>query len=681
MTAGPGEEPTPQRPAAGGGAPAVVAATTSRPRRLLDAVLLLGLVLATFPGLHNSLAPGLDGSWAFGINALPRLDPPISPVAFPFGPLGWLLHPAAIGSHLEWALAMRLLLHAVFALALWRALRTAAIASALGFAACDLTVLALGLPDEYRLLLTLALLLAAGCDADGAPLPSAAATVGALVPVCAALRLHLGASAGLLLATWCGLALRRPPRSWRAAGAAAAGLLAGALLAVPLAFGSLARAARWLALTAEVVRGHVAGMTLPASGPQLAAGWVALAVLAALAGQAWWRRSALVPLWGAVLPSAWLAFQHGYLRADAHRMAFFAFVLGLAAIGLLRSRRRREVATAALACVTLLLLGWSTRPRQPTRESALRTALLGAAGAANLRAALDPRGLHQRIAAVERSALRPVRLPATLVASLRDAGAGVDALPWKLSYLAANHLRWVPGPTLQLYSALTLRLDALAASHFAGAEAPDVLLVERARIDGRDMLWDTPQTWRAILARYELAPTRPTPHVLLLRRRSKPLRWQLRPRGTSTLGRGRWVGLPPPTPGEWTFAAVRLRPSLEGRLRMLALGVPPVYLQADDTAGQTRTVRILPLTAPGGMLVSPAPRGIAELASLWDGSRVPPRLVRLRLVGPGLACFRPLAEVRWLGGRLLAGPSESSGVEPLGDANQRSRGVASPPAP
>lgn len=628
--------------------------------RIAIAAIWLTLVLFLFPGVGSTLGAGLDPSWAYAINAVPHLDHlPGRDIVFTYGPLGWLLRPAAIGDNLSRVLLFRLAMHALFALALARGLRGIPIGQAFTFAAFYLVGQQLGLGEESRLLITLALLLAPEL-AEPRRVPWAPALAGALSLVFLLIKLNFGLSAAALVGMFCLLLLlRRKPRRRRAVLAAAAGFTVAVAVAVPLAFGSLGQALHWLGLEAEIVRGYASGMRLPAEPAELTAGMLALAVFAGAWLYAHRTGGSLADLWTMLLLPAWFAFQGGFIRADVHTGGFFPFLLGVVALGFLFARREPDLRATGAACLVLLSLAVpiALRSAGPVSQTRLNLAL-GVQGWRNLISALSPADLQRRTERVQRRQLRPQRLPAKFVKPVRAAGLGVDVLPWELSYLPANRLRWVPSPTLQLYATYTRRLDGLAARHFSGHEAPDLLLVEQAGIDGRDMLWDTPETWRAILAGYELDARRPVPNLLVLHRRPAVLRWQLARQGQVVAKAGDWIEVP--AGGAWTFAEISLEPRWTGRLERLLLGVPPVFLRAVDGHGRHRTVRILPETAAGGLLMAPAPSNLDELAALWSGGNSAPRLVRFRLTGPGLRCFADGVSVRYLAGSLAAPPAAAT---------------------
>lgn len=614
----------------------------------------LGLVLFLFPGVGSSLGRGLEPSWAYAVNALSFTDRlPGRDVAFTYGPLGWLFAPAKLGHHLLFALLFWLGLHALFALALARFLGRAETFGAVVLTLFLLAAHTLGLGADYGLVLTLGMLLIPDLfEATPRRVPWAPAVAAALAIVFGLIKLSFGLSAVALLGSFVLVAfVRRQPGRGRLLASAAGGAAAALAVAVPVCFGNVGNAWRWLGLQGELARGYAAGMAVPASVEDLASGVAALGLFAWLFLRARAKGSGLAGLWAMFLLPVWLGFQHGFIRGDAaHTVAFFPFMLGVIALGLPWARGPVEKRATGATALLLALLAAACVLRfggVPVLTGQLGDVLAGARGLRNLSAALHPAALQRRVAQAQEQALVPSRLPEGFVAPVRAAGLRVDVLPWELSYLPANDLRWVPSPTLQLYATLTRRLDVLTARHFAGAAAPDLLLAQGDSIDGRNLLWDTPATWRAIHAAYELDPRRLAPDLLVLRRRPHPLRWHLEPRGESSVPADRWLNVPNAPPGSWTFAALDLSPSWRGRLERWLLGLPPVLVETVDDRGTHRTVRILSETAPGGLLMAPFASNVDEMAALWAAPAGLPRIVRFRLAGPGLGSLSAV-KVRWL---------------------------------
>jgi hypothetical protein len=229
-------------------------------------------------------------------------------------------------------------------------------------------------------------------------------------------------------------------------------------------------------------------------------------------------------------------------------------------------------------------------------------------------------------------ALGPLRIEAPWVARWRQAGKSVDALPWRLGYLAANDLRWRPSPTLQLFAAMTAPLDRRLADHYCGGAAPDRLLIRFEGIDGRNLTWDTPLAWRAIAACYEPDPDATEEagsgerRVRALRRRASPASWQWAELGEVEAPVGEWVAVPD---GEGiVFAELRIERAALGRLAGLVRPAAPLWAEVELPAGRRERWRLVRPTAPGGVQLSPLPAQLRQLNGWWNGNRFEERRAR-----------------------------------------------------
>lgn len=678
---------------------------------LLKAGLWLALAVALAPPVAVPLGVGLDASYGWGIHALSEAGSRHGrDVVFPYGPLGPLLLPVAAGEGaggtLQAAVLGRLGFHLLFAGLI--ALRLRGVSPARAACSVALLLLAnlLGLYFDSRLLLLLAFLLGpalvggrssrlpAECLGKEMPVSGlsvgAAALAGALAAVFVLVKVNLGLAAVALVAVAFLNAAVRARRSdpsdargraglgW-ALGAGVAAFLGILLLALPL-FGGVGGALRWLAGQMDLAGGFGGAMSAPGLPGELGAGLLVLAIFAALTLQAMVRRAPLAGFWIAHLVPVWLAFKYGFVRQDGHVVLFFSYLIGLCAVAVLLDRNDGQEAAKAtgplakadrlgtaplVAALGILLLGAVpaalARRDQPWPE-AFRQAT-GRTGIDHLRQALNFEGVRAQLERRGRRLLAPVRLPPELVAPLREAGVGVDVLPWELSYLPANGLRWRPNPVLQLYNAYTRRLDLWCARHFEGDRAPGFLIAELAGVDSRHMLWDTPETWRAVVQNYELAWELPALkprarergelRLLGLRRRPEAPAWAFQEIGVQEARVGEWIAVP--AVSGWIFAGLELRPSLRGRLADLAFRPEPVLVETLYDDGAAVRWRLVAATAPGGLLLGPSPRTTAELAGLWRGA-VGPRVTRFRLAGPGLSGYREEVLVTWREGRLAASP-------------------------
>jgi hypothetical protein len=588
---------------------------------------------------HNliPLSGGLDASYVWGINNVARTGAvPGRDYAFTYGPLGSIVAPLAGAPHLYAVAATRFFLHLLFALGLARALQRRPLGQVAGFTVAVLLGSAAGAFYEVQLLFWLALLFALATVDPPArrvvvPL-SAALTVGFVLA-----KVSLGASALALLG---GLAL------WLLARGAVpdlvrlgVALVASFGVAVALGFGSLSAAGAWIGAQRQFLAGMSAAMSMEGPVPELAGGVLCLVAYAALALYAVASRARLAAYLAISTPVVVLVFRHGFVRQDAHVQIFFGAVLLLASIGILFAGTAREL--AAVGAVAIVAAGVGCGSSLLYRGKSLEFLADGLSGFAHPLEAwgVEPEKWRTTVWRRRES------LPAEWVAPRRAANLGVDAIPAELSLLAANDLRWVPSPTLQLYIAYTAALDERVARHFASAGAPDVLLARYEAIDGRHPLWDPPATWAAILRCY--APeSSPRPDLVVLRRRPRPAPWRAKDAGSMRFAVGDWIDVP--AAPDLLFAELDLKPTLAGRLRAALFRVPPVEAVVQFADGRKKRWRILPDTARDGLLMQPLPRNPATFPVAFGPADDPSfRVERLRITGPGARYLEETATVTW----------------------------------
>lgn len=626
------------RAAAGGGLRG-----SGRPLRFSAALLIVGyLFLATFPGWYAPISPGLDPSWAYGINVLPHTDFVFGPdVIFTFGPLGYLVSPLDVGSNLVQAGGLWILSQIILVgTALYHFLRTKRLGALAAFAVAYVVASSFGIPLDYRLLLNLGLLLSVS-PRDGSPWRILAALAGVLGGFL--LFTKAGAALGGLLmlaiasVLW---VLRRDARL-------------GAVLLTPWApfaltvvtvgitlMDGIPNLITWLVLMTESARGYSVSMSMEAPTALVILGILAsltYVIVVAVLG----RVDGWMYVVGALFAGgAFSAFKHSFVRHGGRFL--FAFLLGALAIVLLTASTKRLVMVGGAAFALLLPFAALASVQSgcicPWRPDLLAPGR----GWENVRTLISLGDARRDLVAQSQELLAPLRLPPAWLNQMRD--GTVDVLPWELSMIEANALRWTPNPVLQTYTAFTARLDQRTARHFQSNEAPDHLLVQFADVDGRHPMWGAPLMWRSILSHYEPAPVAQEDWVALLRRRATPMPLRLTTIGRGEHRVGEWITIP--SDGGLTFGRILVQENLAGRLAELLIHVKPLHLDLRFQDGSTATMRLLPLTASGGVLLTPLPESLEDFLGLYGG--VPGRrAVALRLHGPGVRSYHPELQIVW----------------------------------
>jgi hypothetical protein len=234
-------------------------------------------------------------------------------------------------------------------------------------------------------------------------------------------------------------------------------------------------------------------------------------------------------------------------------------------------------------------------------------------------------------------------LPAAWLQPLRES-PGVDVLPFELSYIAQYGLRWRPNFILQNYSAYTARLDREVAENIrAGVRAPDMLLLEFIGLDGRHLLLDTPENFRAILARYQVVGVDYARNLLLVRR-SPAIERQPAPFTSTRATFGQWARVP--TAKGKLYARMRFKESLTGRLKHVLWQIPAIHLEVEYAGGRTARFRMLAETASNGILLNSLPANLQDLHDLFYNT-VYDEVRRFRITGPGASSYRQQFTIDW----------------------------------
>lgn len=612
--------------------------------RCLGMGIILALAWLALPGDYTAMGRGLDVSWAYAINAAGAMGLRFGrELIFTYGPLGWLAMPMAVGHNLFWALVFSLALHGLLVAALAVHAASGAWERLAMFAGAWLMLIGAGLPREYQWLLLVALLLGTALRS-----PRHAGALAAAAAILGAVFLHIKFSLGIAALATMGLfhllnlGLRNP-RAVRRLLEAAALLAAVESGLACLLFANSGDYWLWLRGSWELAAGYSSAMSLPGPGMEVVFGVLLLVLYIGLSAVAWTRDrgSALIPVLAAGICLA--AFKHGFVRQDAHVLIFFTTASGIFAIWMLFARRGAFPASVA-ALLLALPLALAVGSRHGALHGGVYYRLLSGQAAMEKVDYLGHRPEYdRRFQAQFRAALKASAMPGSALEEIRAAGAGVDALPWDLTWIPANNLRWRAQPLLQLYSAYTPWLDRFAAAHYLGAAPPEYVLLHYGALDGRYLAWDAPLVWQTVLRCYAWQADCPADGLILLRRRGKPLPEPVADGGAILTGE-QWLDLP--GTDDLLFAALDLRLNLPGRILNAFFRAPPLQMEIEYDEGQRYLFQLTPSVAGHGLQINFLPERYNQLAQFWRGA-APHRVRRIRLAGPGRNFYPVQVPVRW----------------------------------
>jgi len=613
-------------------------------------LIVLCLLVISFPGDFNAIRPGLDASWEFAINCIPGSGYLFGrDLVHTMGPLGFLIHPLNVGSNLVYATIVRLAAHAVFGAVLLVHARRAntvwpLLVFAIGYAIA--LVIVVRIEFSYSLLVLEILLF-------GASLQSrtlwwiAAPLIGGLAAALLMMKPGVGISALAILVSATALWLLAKPVGSRTILAVAGGSYG--LVLVLLAAVCVHSAGYFVAYfrgSMQIADEFPVAQSLFGPRRHAVLAVLSLGVYAGLVVALYLQRSRLRYIAPVFALSLFLAFKHGLVRADGHARNFFPFLLAAISTLALQATNRRDLRTIVASCGLALALALPVGIHFNTRSSLppFYVTLLGGRGVRNIAATVRLGGTRDQLDRERTQNLAAHPLPPDWVAEIRARRWSVDVIPSELSYVLDTDLHWRPNPTVQAYMAYTPPLDHWSARHYGGADAPEAIIAEFKDFDCRNPLLDNPAVVRSLLAHYEPYRHDLSRNLFLLRKRSSPPPEDLTAAGTTAIRANQWMTVP--ASNRMLFGEFKMSLSSLGRFAKFVFRIPPVYLECINESGRNRTYRITPEITEDGLLLNYLPADESECYDLLTNRRFDP-VARFRIVGPGVAYYQELTTLRW----------------------------------
>ncbi len=548
---------------------------------------------------------GLDGSWQVALNDawLQRLvfgrD-----VVWTYGPWGWLTtifyFPATFGAHIAWDLAFKALFASlVVAVApsfSWPR-RIALIASSLLIVPLFADTLPILLIAGVVLWLTLVQ------HPPRKVVAAAGAFLGFLSLQKFTFFLMIAGSVGLLAFH---LFPRGAARTWFCFSVAWA---ASVLVFWLLASQDLAAFPLFVQRSAILAAGYTEAMFFDESPLVFRFGLATALLFLVLV----WDRPRTHRLARALLLSAYgfLAWKHGFVRADGHTFGFFSLMLfaGIALPHLTESPALRLRVGSWLLCGLALCGATASEPGLmrvllPMLSHHLADRAHRVVHLREHRAELDAQ------LATERATIALPRIRA------RVGDATVDQFGYEQSILLFNGLNYRPRPVLQSYQVYSGPLAALNADFYRSSRAPDFTIARLQSIDGRFPALDDAALLPCLLTDHDFVLSEKD--ALLLQRHSTPAPFIP---SILTSGRLRYASETATLPADVaTHAAIWAKIdapfSALGWLRTFFYKPPEIVLVVTDFDAHDRAFRLVVPAARAGFLLSPLLLDTGELEQL-----------------------------------------------------------------
>ncbi len=462
------------------------------------------LAMLTFRQPGAPLSPGLDSSWAYGLNYAYQQGLVMGQdILFTFGPLGFLEHTRALTTGmLQLSGWFWFVVTAITAGMLLQLARASAI-SRWHLAANLLVAIALFIYLDTNID-RLLVIVYAGVFLHWQTRHAAVLYLLALASVLALLiKFSYGAVAlSLFLPYLAALALR--DRRWQAA---MAGLVALPLFCTAIwlgIYGSLDGLAGYFHGGLEFSRGSTTAMALNPENhwPGIIFFWSAFVFGLWLIGRDYRRDWVWMPL--CFLGPLFIWNKYAFGREDDAHLAFlmiFVFQLGLICTIAATSWEHK---LSCLLAIVLSYVTWQDMHTPAIGKPQFQPTVAVDSGKW-WHWPQDHEGLAQLMADASERELAPLLIPGTLRDTIGN--ATVDIYPWETLIAAANQLNWTPRPVYQAYITYTPFLDRQNADFLASDKAPSFIVWHYhsfADIDDRYPFSSDPLTLTAILRHYRL---------------------------------------------------------------------------------------------------------------------------------------------------------------------------------
>jgi hypothetical protein len=401
----------------------------------------------------------------------------------------------------------------------------------------------------------------------------------------------------------------------------------------------------WIRRSLDIVDGFSVAMSIVGPTGMLYQAFIAIAVFLCLLFFLYKWRSQSLHIGLGLAVAVYFAFKQGFVRQDGHMLLFYPFMLAAIGILILNSRSRRELVlgSSSLAIVFVLGVPVATEFNMLT-GSRIESRFWASEGLRNVRYLSMLPNVRRELNRQSFINLETEKLPEEWLSMITADNGSVSPIPWEFSYCAINNLRCVPFPTLQMYGAYKSTLDTWSGLQYRDAHAPEFLLMDFVDFDDRNMLLDTPATWRAILDNYEIAGIRSPLGLQLLKRKSSTIVEDLKEVGQENIEIGNWISVPPAD--GLLFAFIKFRLSGIGWLSKEAFRIPPVWMTLMTSGGDIKQYRIIPDNANDGLLINYVPSSMDQLESIFRHAALD-RVVKFRIAGPGAPYFEHTTDVIW----------------------------------
>jgi hypothetical protein len=330
-------------------------------------------------------------------------------------------------------------------------------------------------------------------------------------------------------------------------------------------------------------------------------------------------RQGSIELSVALLFTLALAFKHGFVRQDVHRLLFAACTPIISTLCLLKIQKFRFQRIAYFINLYVLLIALIFNI---PNKGLINYTITPSKVVSNFSYLFNFNYLQSSVKTKSAANLSKVKLPQNVLSVVKD--KTVDIIPWELSLVEANQLKWKPTPNLQSYAAYTTALDNINLESFL-KEPRDYIFYNFSSIDGRHPFFDQPKTFFYVFCNYKISYNIPefinTPslkNLMILEKRKSSICSASTMVNSSSI-HWKTFQLIEASDGLITRAQVKFNYSTFGKIYKTLFRSPPVMMKVTYINGLRKSYRIIPDNSDNGVIVSHLPKDDSEAMSFFRG--------------------------------------------------------------
>lgn len=335
-----------------------------------------------------------------------------------------------------------------------------------------------------------------------------------------------------------------------------------------------------------------------------------------------------------------LAFKHGFVRADVHVYIFFSMFLRLLSIinlfidwrqftDIISSKKNlKKIVWISISSMILIpVLCLNKAPQEVLKVFTNNFKEI-------------TRGIENKI---KNPIVGTNQLPQEILNIIGN--KSVTIFPWEVSYDAYNEINYIPMPVFQAYNAYTPYLDSLNADFFDSEDkGPQYIILEMISIDGRFPLIEVPQTWSAIYRNYGAVVC--TEQFALLQRVEQNITNKSMELSTHEQNREEWINIPQ------SDKLVEMRVDMElniiGKLFKMFFRIPEVIMEMQYDTGEVVAGRVIVENFKEGVIINNIPRTIIGISSMLNQGQTATKVERIHFSGVGLKYYKKQQQITFL---------------------------------